>query len=693
MMHKIKRLFKFKRLKSEIFVYISLIIVILTIGSIVLGSWWFKQRLFLTHRQHMTSGAQLAASRIDKLNTNALQTVQTIAMTQRNGMLGQRDATRTLLQELLLQNPQLSRLFVFYQPGADTLNPTVTPEAVSDQPFNVVWVRQEQRPISESLSQSEQDVVFQGVREKFITGSPDLYFVAPYKSADIPFVDYCFPIIVEGQIAGVVGASLELHTLRTISGMSQYYESAQFALINRTGETLTTSIEADPPIRNISDLGLLFENLFKNQIIGETRLAHNPVDGTSYFVTQARIRTGSWSLLIWMAEQEVVWPIRRIQLIILAVTVIILGLTLFVMHRLIDKVIRPFASMEASVKRFAEGDLTVTFDAGNYVEFQEISNYLNQMVGSYRGMIGKLSQSAARLAEAADEMTSTSEGFSATTFQLTTQFEDVNKNIQEVSSTIVETTAMVDSMTASAQDTSQSASELANRVESVNREASKGNEMRNRVFAAVQTARQQTTKTVERMAELAENASNVEKIVATISSIAGQTNLLALNAAIEAARAGEEGRGFAVVANEVRKLANQSKEATDSISAILIDIQEGTQLANEETQKIAVAVDNASERSKDVANQFKLITEQIEQMTAKVSETAAISEQQNAASQEMIKAMSSAMNHVMAVVKQIEDITAGIQYQNQEAERIGQASQDLKNLAEDLQMAVQRFKI
>ena len=117
----------------------------------------------------------------------------------------------------------------------------------------------------------------------------------------------------------------------------------------------------------------------------------------------------------------------------------------------------------------------------------------------------------------------------------------------------------------------------------------------------------------ELILELSEQVQQIGSTIGVVEDIAEQTNMLALNAAVEAARAGEHGKGFAVVAGEIRKLADESKQATTKISVLINNIHQSTNstvMATEEgTKEIESGVKLAHHIDKNMNNLIEAITD------------------------------------------------------------------------------------
>ena len=181
-----------------------------------------------------------------------------------------------------------------------------------------------------------------------------------------------------------------------------------------------------------------------------------------------------------------------------------------------------------------------------------------------------------------------------------TQTADMKEKIDAIGDLIAMISENVDALNASA-DKMQECNESAENIMGELIDISKKN------GEAIENVREQSKLTND-------SAQQIQTVTDIIADISNQTNLLALNASIEAARAGEHGRGFAVVAEQIRTLADQSRESTERINQLVADLMDKANVSVEITEKVSEAVSLQNEKIDQTKEIFTTLNSEIGQV-------------------------------------------------------------------------------
>lgn len=296
----------------------------------------------------------------------------------------------------------------------------------------------------------------------------------------------------------------------------------------------------------------------------------------------------------------------RTMLIVLCIGVALaIGLGIFI-TRIISM---PVTDLARAASIASSGDLTVDITVNSKDEVGKLAEAFKIMISHMRELVQQIVEKS-NLVNASSQ-------------QLNASAQQTAAGANETAATMGEITATVEQITSNTQEISRAS-------ETTAEHANEGNRGIVRVTEQMQNIENSSQGVSKSIDELSKKSQEINQIVELITSIADQTNLLALNAAIEAARAGEQGRGFAVVAEKVRKLAEQSANATKEISNLVNAIQLESQRAVESMAEGGKEVEAGTRVVQEVGGSFKEIINAVQGLTSQIQEVASATEQMSA---------------------------------------------------------------
>ncbi|WP_057764623.1 methyl-accepting chemotaxis protein [Cytobacillus praedii] len=593
-------------------------------------------------------------------------------------------ALAALFEKIALQNELITNMYLGTEEKNFTIYPADYPLPSEYDPTTRPWYT------PAKTAENEQFII----TDAYLDAGTDNYLVT-----------ISLPLFKDEKLYGVLGVDLSLEKLTASIANTKVGNTGYVILTDKDGSLLAyKDKELVRKNENISSLPIFKERNDKNIYLDIDQVTYvsdkDEETGWEIFsvISQEEIKSFSNQISQNMSSrivdadkklQSIFTKLLSAQVIII---LILLAISIVTSLFFAKYFIQPIKKLSTFLKDVANGDLTRKMEVKSKDEISALFISVNHMIDSLRNMASKMNDLILEVEKDSNVLNNQAGVSTHVTSIVSSAMDEVASGTEQLTSDMFNISAHVEKNDIAVRSMSERISkivEYAQDTKAVTAEGQRATEnMKNKMNRIVIQSIDSTTI----MKKLDQKLQTINDITAFIQDIAEQTNLLSLNAAIEAARAGEQGKGFAVVAQEVKKLAEQSRDSVEKISALITEIQSDSSKALENIDIGRESAVQGAEMVKNTADSYDNMIQFIEHLITEIDEIAGASVILSSSSQ----SISSSVDSVIAISEEtsagVEEVTSMTKEQQQSVQDVKTISDNLHKLTFELRELIMHFK-
>lgn len=417
------------------------------------------------------------------------------------------------------------------------------------------------------------------------------------------------------------------------------------------------------------------------------------VNGVEQLVVFHRSQKTGWFLVGTVPLKELLAAASKISFITFIMSAIATVVAILIGYAVVRMIARPLVSLRNLMKQGEQGNLSVRSSIESHDEIGQLAQSFNQMMEQITNLVRQTNQSAQEVLATSGELSDASKKTAISAKEIAVATEEIASGASslaieaergnDITLTIGD---QMDTVVTTNQEMEVSAAQ-------VQKASEQGTVYMSELITKTNATEEMTRSMIEKVDKLKESTRSIRKILDVLNNMTKQTNILSLNATIEAARAGAAGKGFMVVADEIRKLADQSKQSIDVVAQITETIQSEI---DETVGVLSTAYPIFQEQISSVKEADTIFKQVQGNMTGFIDKLSEVSESihQLGDSQNVL---SEAMSNVSAVAQQSsatsEEVASLSSEQSNISDSLVRLSEKLEQLSNTLKDSLTKFQI